>query len=115
MKGVVMAAGGASLWGLISIFSRTLNEAAYTSLEIAYVRCLIAGVGLVLINGQKDSKVLQVSKKGIITSLLFGAVTYTVGFLSYAFSVERIPAAMTAVMSFTSYCGWGHGGGQEKF
>lgn len=102
MKGIVMAAGGAGLWGLMSIFSRVLSAAEYTSLEIAYVRCLIAGIGLALINGRKDPSILRVSKKGIITSLVFGAVTYTVGFLSYAYSVERIPAAMTAVLSFTS-------------
>jgi len=102
MKGILMAAGGAGLWGLMSIFSRVLSAADYTSLEIAYVRCLIAGIGLALINGRKDPSVLRVSKKGIVTALVFGAVTYTVGFLSYAYSVERIPAAMTAVLSFTS-------------
>lgn len=102
MKGIVMAAGAASLWGLMSIFSRALNAADYTSLDIAYVRCLIAGVGLAIINGKKDPSLLRVSKKAVITSLIFGAVTYTTSFLSYAFSVERIPAAMTAVLSFTS-------------
>lgn len=102
MKGIIMAAGGAGLWGLMSIFSRVLSAADYTSLEIAYVRCLIAGIGLALINGKKDPSILRVSKKGIIISLIFGAVTYTIGFLSYAYSVERIPAAMTAVLSFTS-------------
>ena len=102
IKGIIMAAGGAGLWGLMSIFSRVLSAAEYTSLEIAYVRCLIAGIGLALINGKKDPSILRVSKKGIIISLIFGAVTYTIGFLSYAYSVERIPAAMTAVLSFTS-------------
>ena len=102
MKGIVMAAGGAGLWGLMSIFSRVLSAADYTSLEIAYIRCLVAGIGLALINGKKDPSILRVRKKGIMTSLIFGAVTYTVGFLSYAYSVERIPAAMTAVLSFTS-------------
>ena len=102
IKGIVMAAGGAGLWGLMSIFSRTLNAADYTSLEIAYIRCLVAGIGLALIHGKKDPSILKVCKKGIIISLMFGAVTYTVGFLSYAYSVGRIPAAMTAVLSFTS-------------
>ena len=97
-----MAAGGAGLWGLMSIFSRALNAADYTSLEIAYIRCLVAGIGLALINGKKDPAILKVRKKGIVTALIFGAVTYTIGFLSYAYSVERIPAAMTAVLSFTS-------------
>lgn len=102
IKGIIMAAGGAGLWGLMSIFSRALNAADYTSLEVAYIRCLVAGIGLTLINWKKDPSILRVSKKGIITSLIFGAVTYTIGFLSYAYSVERIPAAMTAVLSFTS-------------
>lgn len=102
IKGIMMAAGGAGLWGLMSIFSRTLSGADYTSLEIAYIRCLVAGVGLALLNGRRDPAILKVSGKGIVTSLIFGAVTYTVGFLSYAYSVERIPAAMTAVLSFTS-------------
>ena len=102
MKGIIMAAGGAGLWGLMSIFSRALNAADYTSLEIAYIRCLVAGIGLAMINWKKDPAILKVSGKGIVTSLIFGAVTYTIGFLSYAYSVERIPAAMTAVLSFTS-------------
>ena len=102
MKGILMAAGGAGLWGLMSIFSRALNAADYTSLEIAYIRCLVAGIGLTLIHWKKDPAILKASGKGIITSLIFGAITYTIGFLSYAYSVERIPAAMTAVLSFTS-------------
>lgn len=102
IKGIIMAVGGAGLWGLMSIFSRALNAADYTSLEVAYIRCLVAGIGLTLINWKKDPSVLRVSKRAIITSVLFGAVTFTIGFLSYAYSVERIPAAMTAVLSFTS-------------
>ena len=102
MKGIIMAAGGAGLWGLMSIFSRVLSAADYTSLEIAYIRCLVAGIGLALIHRKKDPSILWVSKQAVVTSLLFGTVTFTVGFLSYAYSVERIPAAMTAVLSFTS-------------
>ena len=102
IKGIIMAAGGAGLWGLMSIFSRVLGAAEYTSLEIAYVRCLIAGIGLALINWKKDPAILRVSKRAVITSLLFGTVTFTIGFLSYAYSVQRIPAAMTAVLAFTS-------------
>ena len=102
IKGIIMAAGGAGLWGLMSIFSRVLGAAEYTSLEIAYVRCLIAGIGLALINWKKDPAILRVSKRAVITSLLFGTVTFTIGFLSYAYSVQRIPVAMTAVLAFTS-------------
>lgn len=102
IKGITMAAGGAGLWGLMSIFSRALSAADYTSMEVAYVRCLVAGIGLALINWKKDPSILRVSKRAVITSVLFGTVTFTVGFLSYAYAVERIPVAMTAVLNFTS-------------
>lgn len=102
MKGILMAGGGAGLWGLMSIFSRELSAADYTSLEIAYLRCLVAGIGLAVISWKKDPSILQVGKRAVLTSLLFGTVTFTIGFLSYAYSVQRIPAAMTAVLAFTS-------------
>ena len=76
LKGITMAAGGAGLWGLMSIFSRALSAADYTSMEVAYVRCLVAGIGLALINWKKDPSILRVSKRAVITSVLFGTVTF---------------------------------------
>ena len=102
LKGIIMAAGSASLWGLLGIFTRALNAAEYTSLEIAYLRCLLTGVGLLILHGIKNPQVLRVGKQGVLTSIIFGVLTYTAGFLGYAFSIERIPVAMSAVLSFMS-------------
>ena len=102
LKGILMAAGSASLWGLMGIFTRVLGAAGYTSLDVAYLRCLLAGVGLLVFHGLRNPRVLRVEPRGIGISLLFGAATYTVGFLSYAFAVRRIPVAMAAVLSFMS-------------
>ena len=102
LKGIIMAAGSASLWGLLGIFTRGLTAAEYTSLETAYLRCLITGVGLLLLHGIRNPRVLRVEKKGILISVVFGILTYTAGFLGYAFSVERIPVAMSSVLSFMS-------------
>lgn len=102
LKGIIMAAGSAGLWGLMGIFTRSLSEADYTSLEVAYLRCLLTGVGLLVFHGVRDPRVLRVERKGILISLLFGALTYTCGFLGYAFAVQRIPVAMAAVLSFMS-------------
>lgn len=102
LRGVLMAAGSAGLWGLMGIFTRVLSGAGYTSLEVAYLRCLLTGAGLLLFHGLLHPQVLRVDRRGLLISLVFGAVTYTVGFLSYAFSVQRIPVAMAAVLSFMS-------------
>ena len=81
LKGIIMAAGSASLWGLLGIFTRALNAAEYTSLEIAYLRCLLTGVGLLILHGIKNPQVLRVGKQGVLTSIIFGVLTYTAGFL----------------------------------
>lgn len=102
LKGIIMAAGSAGLWGLMGIFTRSLSAADYTSLEVAYLRCLLTGIGLLIFHGIRDPQVLRVERRGIGISLLFGALTYTCGFLGYAFAVQRIPVAMAAVLSFMS-------------
>lgn len=102
LKGVLMAAGSAGLWGLMGIFTRVLSAADYTSLEVAYLRCLLTGIGLLAFHGLLHPQVLRTDRRGAGISLLFGALTYTIGFLSYAFSVQRIPVAMAAVLSFMS-------------
>lgn len=102
LKGVLMAAGSAGLWGLMGIFTRVLSAADYTSLEVAYLRCLLTGIGLLAFHGLLHPQVLRTDRRGVGISLLFGALTYTIGFLSYAFSVQRIPVAMAAVLSFMS-------------
>lgn len=50
----------------------------------------------------QNPQVLRVGKQGVLTSIIFGVLTYTAGFLGYAFSIERIPVAMSAVLSFMS-------------
>lgn len=102
LKGILLASTGASLWGLMGIFTRTLGDAGYGSVEIAYLRCLLAGIGLMAFYAVKNPQVLRVDKGGLCISLLFGAVTFSVGFLSYAFALQRIPVAMAAVLSFMS-------------
>lgn len=102
LKGVLMAAGSAGLWGFMGIFTRVLGGAGYTSLETAYLRCLLTAGGLLILYGARRPDILRVDRKGLGISLAFGVLTYTVGFLSYAFSVQRIPVAMAAVLSFMS-------------
>lgn len=102
IKGVFMAAGAAGLWGLMSVFVRKLSLAGFSGIEIAYLRCLLAGGGLLLLNGRKNPAFLHPEKTEIITAVLFGAVVFTGSFLSYSASVQLIPVAMTAVLAFMS-------------
>lgn len=45
MKGMILAVLGASLWGVMGIFVRELSASGYSSYDIAFLRCLLAGIG----------------------------------------------------------------------
>lgn len=99
-KGICMAAGAAGLWGLMSIFTRALHEVQYSGVDIAYLRCLVAGVGMVLYLSRVNPSALQVGVRGAVIPLLYGAVTYSIGFTGYNIAVTRIPVAVATVLTF---------------
>ena len=43
-KGIALAVTGAVMWGIMGIFVRYLSGAGYTSFDIAFLRCLSAGI-----------------------------------------------------------------------
>lgn len=45
MKGMMLVILGASLWGVMGIFVRGLSASGYSSYDIAFLRCLLAGIG----------------------------------------------------------------------
>jgi len=99
-KGVVMAAGAAALWGTMSIFTRSLSQFHYTGIDIAYLRCLIAAVGMMLFLAKTNPSALKVGRKNVVIPLLYGAVTYTLGFVGYNVAVMRVPVAVVTVLTF---------------
>ena len=101
-KGVFMALSGAVLWGIMGIFVRSLNAFGFTSIDIAFFRCLLSGVAFMIFNAVTNPKALKVDFKGLIICALYGIISYSVGFVSYGISIERIPVAVATVLMFMS-------------
>lgn len=102
MKGIILAVLGASLWGVMGIFVRGLSTEGYTSYDIAFLRCLLAGVGFFGFKAVTEPKVLKINAKGLLICILYGITAYAMGFVCYGIAVERIPVAVATVLMFMS-------------
>lgn len=102
MKGMMLAILGASLWGVMGIFVRGLSASGYSSYDIAFLRCLLAGIGFFLFKAITQPRVLKINFKGLCICFLYGILAYAVGFVCYGIAVERIPVAVATVLMFMS-------------
>lgn len=102
MKGMMLVILGASLWGVMGIFVRELSASGYSSYDIAFLRCLLAGIGFFLFKAVTQPKVLKINVKGLIICFLYGILAYAMGFVCYGIAVERIPVAVATVLMFMS-------------
>lgn len=101
-KGILLAVTGACMWGIMGIFVRGLSAEGYTSYDIAFIRCLLAGIVFFLIKAVTDRRVLRIDAKGVLICLFYGISAYMMGFVCYGISVERIPVAVATVLMFMS-------------
>lgn len=102
MKGIILAVIGASMWGIMGIFVRGLSVLGYTSYDIAFLRCLLAGIFFFVFKVLTEPKVLKINLKGIVICFFYGISAYMMGFVCYGISVERIPVAVATVLMFMS-------------
>lgn len=101
-KGVSLAIIAATMWGIMGIFVRNLTALGYSSADISFLRCLLAGAVYLLFIAIKNPRVLKVDKTGFLICLAYGAVAYSMSFMSYSIAVSRIPVAVATVLMFMS-------------
>lgn len=102
VKGSLLAITGATMWGIMGIFVRNLTASGYTSAEISFLRCLLAGGGLFLLTAITKPTALRITPKGLVIAVLYGLSAYGLGFLTYSVAVARIPVAVATVLMFMS-------------
>lgn len=102
LKGISLAVIGASMWGIMGIFVRNLSAAGFTSYDISFVRCLLAGVAFFLFKAIREPEILRIDAKGLAICFIYGIIAYGISFVSYGISVERIPVAVATVLMFMS-------------
>lgn len=100
--GILLAVTAAVMWGIMGIFVRSLNAAGYSSADISFLRCALAGLVYLIFVAFKNPTALKTNGTGLVICVLYGAVAYSMSFLSYSISVSRIPVAVATVLMFMS-------------
>lgn len=101
-KGIVLAVTTAVMWGIMGIFVRDLSHNQFTNIEISFFRCALAGAAYFIFLLLTKPSALKVNIKGLVICVLYGAVAYSISFVSYSVSVSRIPVGVATVLMFMS-------------
>mgnify|MGYP001327156968 CR=1 FL=1 len=101
-KGIILVIIASVLWGTMGVSSRELSRAGYSSYDISFLRCLLAGIIYYLYLFKTNRDLLKIDIKGLIVCFIYGSVAFTASFISYSLSVERIPIAVATVLMFMS-------------
>lgn len=101
-KGISLAIITAVMWGIMGMFVRGLTGYAFTTFEISFFRCALAGGAYFLFFLFTKPSALKINLKGLVICLLYGAVAYSISFVSYSVAVSRIPVGVATVLMFMS-------------
>lgn len=101
-KGIVLAVTTAVMWGIMGIFVRDLSHNQFTNIEISFFRCALAGAAYFIFLLLTKPSALKVNIKGLVICVLYGAVAYSISFVSYSVSVSHIPVGVATVLMFMS-------------
>ena len=86
-KGISLAIITAVMWGIMGMFVRGLTGYAFTTFEISFFRCALAGGAYFLFLLFTKPSALKINLKGLVICLLYGAVAYSISFVSYSVAV----------------------------
>ncbi len=101
-KGIALAIITAVMWGIMGMFVRDLSQYRFTNLEISFFRCALAGGTYFVFLTFTNPSALKIDFKGVIICLLYGAVAYSISFVSYSVAVSKIPVGVATVLMFMS-------------
>ena len=95
---------GASLWGIIGLFTRPLYESGLSPLQITFARCLITLVAISIAIFILDRKLLRIDPKDIwmfIGTGLFSIVFFNI---MYFTSQQMVSLSTASVLLYTAPC-----------
>lgn len=101
-RGEFLIIAAAALWGVISFFSRPLNDYGFSSAEITFVRSLLSvgflGVFLLL----KDKSLFKVALRDLPLLLFLGAGCFMTVCMLYTLSIEENGSSVASMLEYTS-------------
>ncbi|WP_461810390.1 DMT family transporter [Faecalimonas sp.] len=101
-KGIVLAITTAVMWGIMGIFVRDLSSYKFSNIEISFFRCALAGIAYFIFLLFTKPSALKINMKGLFICFFYGAISYSISFVSYSVSVSRIPVGVATVLMFMS-------------
>ncbi len=101
-KGITLAVVTAVMWGIMGIFVRDLSQFRFSNIEISFFRCALAGAAYFVFLLFTKPKALKIDRKGLVICIAYGAVAYSISFVSYSVAVSRIPVGVATVLMFMS-------------
>lgn len=101
-RGIALAVLAASLWGIMGVFVRSLTAAGLHSVDLSFLRCILAGSVYFFILWVRNPQILKIDLRGLVVCVLYGATSYGICFPTYSEAVSRIPVAVATVLMFMS-------------
>lgn len=101
-RGIILAVITAVMWGIMGIFVRDLSKYQFSNIEISFFRCALAEAAYFLFLLLTKPTALKINLKGLIICIVYGAVAYSISFVSYSVAVSRIPVGVATVLMFMS-------------
>lgn len=101
-KGIILAILASIFWGIMGIFVRNLSALGFSYIQMAFLRCFLAGIGFLILNLTFNKSALRINKKGIFIAISYGFIAYSISFITYNIAIERLSIGVATVLMFMS-------------
>ena len=102
LSGELLIITAAALWGIISLFSRPLNEFGFSSAEITFVRSVLSVVFLGIYLLFRNKNYFKISLKDLPLLLFLGIGCFMTVCLLYTLSIEENGSSLAAMLEYTA-------------
>lgn len=100
--GELLVLSAAVLWGAVSLFTLPLNERGFSSVQITFIRSVIASAFIAIYFLIKDVRLFKVSLRDVPVLFCTGAVGFFLLLALYAASIEENGSSAAAMLLYTS-------------
>ena len=90
------------LWGLIGIFIKKISSFGLDSIQIAFIRMIIASISFVLFVLFKDKSLFRISLKDIWMFIGTGIISVSLFNICYFYTIIHSEASLAVVLLYTS-------------
>ena len=90
------------LWGLIGVFIKKLSAFGFDSVQIAFIRMLIASLSFSLFILIKDKSLLRINIKDIWMFVGTGIISVSLFNICYFYTIIHSEASLAVVLLYTS-------------